>query len=169
MLTPTNRLNDITEKLDKKSNETGIRGLTSSASRFALIATTYVIIRESINKVNKEDEIDRVLFNIEDIGHHLTQCPRPLQGCCRRMWRVACSHTPACTAHGRPWSHQRLGLLCQPEEVRIPHLHLRGLEPCQRLDVQGSRGGTEKDPRNRRGTLHYRALQRHRETLCPRQ
>ena len=63
-------LNDITEKLDKKSKETEIKGLTSSASRFALIATTYVIIRESINKVNREDEIDRVLFNIEDVGYN---------------------------------------------------------------------------------------------------
>ncbi len=58
-------LNDITEKLDKKSNETGISGLTSSASRFALIATTYVIIRESINNAEIESETDN-----EQIGYN---------------------------------------------------------------------------------------------------
>lgn len=47
-------LNDITKNLDKKSKETGIKGLTSSASRFALVATTYIIIREAINEVNPE-------------------------------------------------------------------------------------------------------------------
>ena len=41
-------LNDITDKLEKKTDEVGVKGLTSSASRFALIATTYIIIREAI-------------------------------------------------------------------------------------------------------------------------
>lgn len=61
-------LNDITEKLDKKTKETGIKGLTSSASRFALIATTYVIIRESINEVNPEYEINPEYQDVEFIG-----------------------------------------------------------------------------------------------------
>lgn len=47
---------DITEKLDRKSQEVKKGGLSSSASRFALIATTYVIIREAINTVNSENE-----------------------------------------------------------------------------------------------------------------
>lgn len=57
--------NDITERLKAKSEKTGIRNLDSSASRFALIATAYVIIRESINSVNDEEMCE----NIEYVGN----------------------------------------------------------------------------------------------------
>lgn len=62
-------LDDITDKLEKKSEEVGIRGLASSASRFALIATTYIIIRETINEVNAQEDECKQIYNIEDIGY----------------------------------------------------------------------------------------------------
>jgi len=49
-------LADITERLNQKSIATNLRGLSSSASRFALIATTYIIVMEAINKKDNDVE-----------------------------------------------------------------------------------------------------------------
>ena len=54
---------DITKKLNEKSD-----GLSASASRFALIATTYVIIREAINTVNFESEDGASFDGLEFVG-----------------------------------------------------------------------------------------------------
>ncbi len=61
-------VNDITAKLDEKAKEVNIRGLSASASRFALIATTYVIIREAINTVNIEHMDSATIGEMEFVG-----------------------------------------------------------------------------------------------------
>lgn len=53
-------LENITQKLREKAEQEIIRGLDASASRFALIATTYMIIREAMNDSNIEEVVECV-------------------------------------------------------------------------------------------------------------
>ena len=57
-------LADITERLNQKSIATNLRGLSSSASRFALVATTYIIVMEAINK--KDNDVESSLTTDEE-------------------------------------------------------------------------------------------------------